>query len=226
MVIDTRIEPPASRERPGADTQQESTELPEADRKIGQTIAYMLQHLNKRLQVGELASMASVSPSHFFALFKRRTGCAPIDFFIRLRMQHACQLLDSTSLNVKEIAAVLGYEDPFYFSRAFKAVNRVSPSEYRMMPGDRKRAFLNPPLPSTFLRNMQSNTGAANDSSSAAPDRRADGSPTRTATNSLSELRPNTESNGSILRGRPRRIDSGKEHFGQAKRNGSEVCKS
>ena len=49
-------------------------------------------------------------------------------------MQQACRLFDCTSLNVKEVAAALGYDDPFYFSRTFKSVNRVAPSEYRMMP--------------------------------------------------------------------------------------------
>jgi len=117
----------------------------ETDRKIEQTIAYMAQHLNKPLPVARLAALANISPSHFFALFKRRTGCAPIDFFIRLRMHHACRLLDQTSLNVKEVAAALGYDDPFYFSRVFKSVNRVAPTEYRTMGKDSKGLEENAP---------------------------------------------------------------------------------
>lgn len=108
-------------------------ETRENDRKIEQTIAFMRGHLNRPLHVAELASLANISPSHYFALFKRRVGCAPIDFFIRLRMRQACRLLDTTSLNVKEVAAALGYDDPFYFSRVFKSVNRISPSEYRLL---------------------------------------------------------------------------------------------
>ena len=61
----------------------------EGARKIAQSIAYMLEHLDQPLQVATLAERASVSPSHFFVLFKRRTGCPPIDYFIRLRMQRA-----------------------------------------------------------------------------------------------------------------------------------------
>jgi transcriptional regulator GlxA family with amidase domain len=91
----------------------------------------MMEHLNQSLPVARLASLANMSPSHYTALFKRRTGCAPIDYFIRLRMRHARDLLMATSLNVKEVAAVLGYEDPFYFSRVFKSVNQVAPSDYR-----------------------------------------------------------------------------------------------
>jgi len=103
-------------------------------RKVEQSISYMLQHLNQPLHVATLAAAVNVSPSHYSALFKRWTGCPPIDYFIHLRMQQACRLFDSTSLNVKEVAAALGYDDPFYFSRTFKAVNQVAPSEYRAMP--------------------------------------------------------------------------------------------
>ena len=99
--------------------------------KIEQSIAYMLQHLDRPLQVSTLAAQANVSTSHFFALFKRRTGSPPIDFFIRLRMERARELLEASSLHVKEVAAVLGYDDPFYFSRVFKSVNQMSPSDYR-----------------------------------------------------------------------------------------------
>jgi AraC-like DNA-binding protein len=103
--------------------------------RIGRSIAYMVEHLDEPLQVSTLAAQASVSPSHYFALFKRQTGTAPIDFFIRLRMNHAKQLLDSTASSVKEIAATMGYDDPFYFSRVFKSVHQVAPAEYRRRNG-------------------------------------------------------------------------------------------
>jgi len=104
-------------------------------RKIAQSIAYMQEHLNQPLQVATLAERACVSPSHFFVLFKRRTGCPPIDYFIRLRMERARELLEAGSLHVKEVAAELGYGDPFYFSRMFKSVNHVAPVEYRRSIG-------------------------------------------------------------------------------------------
>lgn len=46
-------------------------------------------------------------------------------------MQEACKLLRSTKRTVQEIGAELGYEDPFYFSRAFRKVMGVSPRKYR-----------------------------------------------------------------------------------------------
>src|SRR5215469_10297812 len=104
---------------------------PDNRHRIERTIRYMAENLNRPLQASDLAAKANVSLSHYFVLFKRVTGCAPIDFFIRLRMKRARQLLETTSLNIKEIASVLGYEDPFYFSRLFKSVAGASPTDYR-----------------------------------------------------------------------------------------------
>jgi transcriptional regulator GlxA family with amidase domain len=103
-----------------------------ASGKIEESIAYMAQNLNRPLQVSMLAALINVSPSHYFALFKRHTGRAPIDYFTRLRMERARCLLDTTTASVKEVAAALGYDDPFYFSRVFKSVNQLAPSNYRV----------------------------------------------------------------------------------------------
>jgi AraC-like DNA-binding protein len=56
-----------------------------------------------------------------------------MDYFTRLRLHQACQLLDNSDLSVKEVATALGYDDPFYFSRIFKALNEISPTEYRLL---------------------------------------------------------------------------------------------
>lgn len=99
--------------------------------RIEKTVQFMAQHLDKPLQASELAAVANVSLSHYFALFKQRMGCSPMDYFTRLRMRRACDLLESTSARVKEIAAALGYDDPFYFSRVFKSLSAVAPLHYR-----------------------------------------------------------------------------------------------
>src|SRR2546421_12041970 len=90
--------------------------------KVDSTINYMREFLNRPLQIPLLARLANISASHFFAVFKKRTGFAPKDFFIRLRIQRACDILDSSALSIKEVSDAVGYEDPFYFSRVFKSV--------------------------------------------------------------------------------------------------------
>jgi len=139
---------PAPGKNPAPAAAQDADE-PAAVLKIKRSVGYMLRHLDKPLQVATLAALVNVSPSHYFALFKRLTGRAPIDFFIHLRMHRACELLECPWLRVKEVAAALGYEDPFYFSRMFKSVNRVAPSQYHAMPQEFRDAVKKMTLPFT-----------------------------------------------------------------------------
>jgi len=87
--------------------------------------------LDRELNLDELATAANLSKFHFIRKFKQLTGHSPIQHFIHLKMQHACQLLDSTHEPVKRIANRIGYDDPHYFSRLFKRVIGVSPQQYR-----------------------------------------------------------------------------------------------
>ena len=100
--------------------------------RIALTISYMKEHLDKPLRAATLAAVAKMSLPHYFVIFKRCTGSTPIDYFIRLRMERARELLATTSCSVKEIAGFLGYDDPLYFSRVFKAVNQTTPTQYRV----------------------------------------------------------------------------------------------
>jgi AraC-like DNA-binding protein len=104
---------------------------PKPRQNMAQSVAYMKRHLHQHLKASHLAAMANLSVPHYSALFKRHTGYSPIEYFNRLRMHQACRLLDNTDMSVKEIAASLGYDDPFYFSRIFKTLNDISPSDYR-----------------------------------------------------------------------------------------------
>lgn len=110
-----------------------SQECPSPHQKIAQTIAFMKQHLNHSLKLDALAAIANLSRSRYVDLFKQQTGYAPIDYFIRLRMHRACQMLDTTELSIKAVAADLGYEDPLYFTRIFRSVNELTPTQYRRL---------------------------------------------------------------------------------------------
>jgi AraC-like DNA-binding protein len=98
---------------------------------VAESIQFMLLNLAHKLTVQQLAAQTNLSPSHFSRQFQRQTGYAPIDYFIRLKMQKACELLSVTNLQIQEIAQTIGYGDPYYFSRLFKQVLGVSPRTYR-----------------------------------------------------------------------------------------------
>ncbi len=98
---------------------------------IEKAIQYMRNNLNNPLTLYEIANHVNLSCSHFSALFRQKTGYSPIDYFIRLKIQHACQLLDLTRTRIKEISAQLGFDDPYYFSRVFRKIIGESPLVYR-----------------------------------------------------------------------------------------------
>ncbi|NDV80993.1 AraC family transcriptional regulator [Bacteroides sp. 51] len=98
---------------------------------INQTIDYMRQNLKKKVTVREMAALHNLSESYFSKLFRTATGMPPIDYFIYIRMQEACRLLCSTNYSIKQIAYLMGYDDPYYFSRIFKKLMNLSPENYR-----------------------------------------------------------------------------------------------
>ena len=95
-------------------------------------IGHMKLNLSKSVTIHDLANASGCSVSHVCNIFKLSTGYSPIDYFIQLKIQKACQHLYSTNMLVKEIAADLGYADQYYFSRLFTQLMGVSPNHYRL----------------------------------------------------------------------------------------------
>ncbi|WP_040949456.1 AraC family transcriptional regulator [Gorillibacterium massiliense] len=104
------------------------------DRHLDNAIRYMTEHVATSIQLPDLAKSTGLSSQHVNHLFKKETGFSPIDYFLRMKMQHAANMLDLTGLTVKEIAASVGMNDPYYFSRMFKKLMGQSPTEYRNIP--------------------------------------------------------------------------------------------
>jgi AraC family transcriptional regulator, arabinose operon regulatory protein len=100
------------------------------DDPVERSIFYMLQNLNHQLKIEDLAKQVNLSASHLSRLFKNKTGSSPIDYFISLRMQEAIRLLTNKSLRIKEVAFLLGYNDPYYFTRTFTRQIGTSPASF------------------------------------------------------------------------------------------------
>ncbi|WP_018933233.1 AraC family transcriptional regulator [Gracilibacillus lacisalsi] len=94
-------------------------------------IQYMIDHLHTTIKLSTLAKFIGLSKQHVIYIFKKETGFPPIDYFIRLKMQRACEMLDLTDMSIKEICNSLGITDPYYFSRLFKKIMGSSPTAYR-----------------------------------------------------------------------------------------------
>lgn len=100
-------------------------------RFIDEAIHFMADHLEQSITLDQLARHVGLSRQHLIEVFREATGFPPIDYFLRMRIQRAGQLLDLTDLTVKQVGSALGFHDPYYFSRLFKKITGLSPTQYR-----------------------------------------------------------------------------------------------
>lgn len=86
---------------------------------------------DERLTLNRLAAEAHLSAPHFCGEFRRWFGMPPMAYLARRRMEAGAVLLRETALDVQEVAARVGFEDPYHFSRQFKKSFGVAPSKFR-----------------------------------------------------------------------------------------------
>ncbi len=98
---------------------------------IESSINYMRSNITQQLDLHDFAGQANMSVPHYSRVFKAKTDTSPIDYFIRLKIQLACQHLASGDKSIKQTAHALGYNDQFYFSRIFKKIMSISPLQYQ-----------------------------------------------------------------------------------------------
>lgn len=98
---------------------------------VDATIHFLEENVEKTLTLQKIADYAGLSPSYFSAVFKKRTGYAPLTYFNILKIRQACRLITDTHMKMNSICHKVGIRDPYYFSRLFSKVIGMSPSEYR-----------------------------------------------------------------------------------------------
>lgn len=96
-----------------------------------EAIHFMRENIRKRLTLKEISDYVGFSTSHFSTLFKLKTGYSPLNYLSQLKIQEACHYLDFSDLRINQISLMIGFDDPFYFSRIFTKTMGSSPSEYR-----------------------------------------------------------------------------------------------
>ena len=89
-----------------------------------------------RLSLDALAAYMGYSASYFAATFKRLTGSSPLSYFNRMKVERACELMETTEMKVNQICHKVGIDDSYYFSRLFKKIKGMSPRMYREAAGD------------------------------------------------------------------------------------------
>ncbi|MEK6303764.1 MAG: helix-turn-helix domain-containing protein [Acidobacteriota bacterium] len=99
--------------------------------KIRAAISFLNTNLHRVVTTEELADSVKLSRSRYSHLFKLETGMPPTHYLRRIRMNRACELLETSFMSVKEIAAEVGYNDGAHFMRDFKRTYGATPSQHR-----------------------------------------------------------------------------------------------
>ena len=102
-----------------------------AAEEIDKAISYFSEHYNEPISIDDYAEQNHVSASWFIRNFRLYAGITPKQFILQKRIYNAEALLQNTQYNINEIAQIVGYDNPLYFSRIFQKAKGLSPSEYR-----------------------------------------------------------------------------------------------
>ena len=98
---------------------------------VGKAAHFMEDHLSEKLTLADICSYLGYSESYVTRIFSAEVGCGPMTYLLRLKVTRACHLLENTDLKINQIAFMVGFDDPFYFSKFFTKAQGVSPKEYR-----------------------------------------------------------------------------------------------
>ena len=92
---------------------------------------YFEEHYNEDISIEQYAASRSMSTSWFSRSFRSATGTSPMQYILQIRIRNAQTLLETTDDSISNIASIVGYDNPLYFSRLFSRAKGVSPTGYR-----------------------------------------------------------------------------------------------
>ncbi len=104
---------------------------PKTKRLIFDAVEYIQKNISDySLTIQEISNYIGVSPEYFRKLFKDVYGISPRKYIIEARIKKAQELISSNEFSISEISQMCGYESESYFSKEFKRICSVVPTEY------------------------------------------------------------------------------------------------
>ena len=102
-----------------------------ANRQCAAVKRYIDQHFQETLTLDQLAEEAHMNKFYLSHAFKQEFGVSPINYLISCRIEESKYLLAETDLSISQIAQLLNFSSPSYFSQVFRRTQGVSPVEFR-----------------------------------------------------------------------------------------------
>jgi AraC family transcriptional regulator of arabinose operon len=101
--------------------------------RFAHTLHYIKENIAEKISVEELSAQAYMSKPNFFRAFKQEFGLSPIDYIIKERMRLAKRCLRNPTLSITEICFKAGFSNLAYFTRMFRQLEGMAPTEYRAL---------------------------------------------------------------------------------------------
>jgi len=101
------------------------------DLYVKKAIEFVHINYSQTVTIAEMADWIGLERKYLSKLFKSSTGLSPQEYLIQYRLNKACELMKNASLSIGEIAGSVGYKDQLLFSKMFRKLKGVSPTEYR-----------------------------------------------------------------------------------------------
>lgn len=105
------------------------------DQRVQRVKTLIESSFDRELSVSEMARFVDLSVSHLQHLFKNEMGQSPAHYVQALRLKQARELLESSSLSIKQIMIRVGAKDRSNFERRFKQAYKLTPVQYRRVAG-------------------------------------------------------------------------------------------
>lgn len=99
--------------------------------KLQPALEWMTQHAGENTSLAALARRSQLSVTHFRRLFMKTFNESPAKYALRLRLNHARDLLETTDLTIADIALNTGFYDQSHFVKAFRNIYKITPTAYR-----------------------------------------------------------------------------------------------
>lgn len=106
-----------------------------AGKPISEAVHYIHQNYARAISLDEVAEFSNVSAAYLSKLFKEELEVGFTEYLTQIRLEESEKLLADTNMSVKDIAAAVGYPDEKYYSKLFKKITGIKPTEYRKIYG-------------------------------------------------------------------------------------------
>lgn len=114
-----------------ADGRGADEEAPASHPAVAAVLARLEAAPERRWRLDALASVVNLDPAYLGRLFVRHVGVTPMAFLARVRAERAATLLTHSDLPAAQVGAAVGWDDPTYFARRFRALVGLTPRDYR-----------------------------------------------------------------------------------------------